>query len=217
MDREFVRVGGRECPLLRDAVQIGNWEEVTSLPLSTITKRDEDLSLLDGLVIRGYEMEWGKTNENGERYDKEALDKFIEDYFVVKGFNLIVDIEHAGERSPEWVAGRVIYAETNSRGLYFVAYVPKSYVHYDMVKGMLTEGLLQGFSKMGYATDWEWKFNENGDFEYELIKEFKLIAVSLVSAPANGVQFEKMQEVRNGLVFVKNVTKASEMERLFGK
>ena len=199
--RAYIKVNGQEFPLLCNAVTIGDWEDVKGIPTSQLTKRDEDTALLDGLIIRGYEMEWGKTNENGEQYAKDAFDKFIQDYFIERGFNLVVDVEHAGH-DPQWLAGRVIYAEINSRGMYYIVYVPRTYVHFEMVRNLLQEGILQGFSKMGYATDWEWKWTPDGDFDYELIKEFKLLAMSLVSAPANGVQFEKLQEVkRNGLVF----------------
>ena len=205
-ERAYIKVNGQEFPLLCNAVTIGNWEDVKGIPTSQLTKRDEDTALLDGLIIRGYEMEWDKTNENYEQYAKDAFDKFIQDYFIDRGFNLVVDIEHAGF-DPQWLAGRVIYAEINSRGMYYIVYIPRTYVHFDMVRDLLQEGILQGFSKMGYATNWEYKWTQDGDFDYELIKEFKLLAMSLVSAPANGMQFEKLQEVKhNGLVF-RNIEK----------
>lgn len=206
-ERAYIKVNGQEFPLLCNAVTIGNWEEVKGIPTSQLTKRDEDTALLDGLIIRGYEMEWDKTNENYERYAKDAFDKFIQDYFIDRGFNLVVDIEHAGF-DPQWLAGRVIYAEINSRGMYYIVYIPRTYVHFEIVRNLLQEGILQGFSKMGYATDWEDVWNkQTGEFLYELITEFKLLAMSLVSAPANGMQFEKLQDVkRNGLVF-RNIEK----------
>lgn len=206
-ERAYIKVNGQEFPLLCNAVTIGDWEDVKGIPTSQLTKRDEDTALLDGLIIRGYEMEWDKTNENYERYEKTAFDKFIKDYFIDRGFNLVVDVEHAGF-DPQWLAGRVIYAEINSRGMYYIVYIPRTYVHFDMVRNLLQEGILQGFSKMGYATEWENVYNkQTGEFLYELIKEFKLLAMSLVSAPANGMQFEKLQEVkRNGLVF-RNIEK----------
>lgn len=220
MKREFLNIGGRECPVIRNAVKIGNWEEVKAIPVSTITKRDEDTALLDGLIIKGYEMEWDKTNENYERYEKTAFDKFIQEYFVERGFNLPVDIQHY--ESPEWLAGRIIYAEINTRGFYYVAYVPRSYIHYDMVLNLLREGILQGFSKMGYATDWEYRWTENGEFDYELIRELKLLSVSLVTTPANGIPFERLQETKqNALVFKNttmkdiNATPADEMAKMF--
>ena len=206
-ERAYIKVNGQEFPLLCNAVTIGNWEDVKGIPTSQLTKRDEDTALLDGLIIRGYEMEWDKTNENYEQYAKDAFDKFIQDYFIDRGFNLVVDIEHAGF-DPQWLAGRVIYAEINSRGMYYIVYIPRTYVHFDMVRDLLQEGILQGFSKMGYATNWEDVWNkQTGEFLYELITEFKLLAMSLVSAPANGMQFEKLQEVKhNGLVF-RNIEK----------
>lgn len=223
MKKEFLNVGGREFPIIRNAVKIGDWKEVKSIPVSTITKRDTDTSLLDGLIIKGYEMEWGKTNENGERYEKEAFDKFIQEYFVDKGFNLPSDIEHAGDYNPEWIAGRVIYAEINSRGFYYVVYIPRTYMHYETVLNLLKEGILQGFSKMGYATDWKYVWNEEtGDLEYELIKEFKLLKVSLVTTPANGIPFERLQETKQNALVFKNTTlkdidatPADEMAKMF--
>lgn len=198
--RAYIKVNGQEFPLLCNAVTIGDWEDVKGIPTSQLTKRDEDTALLDGLIIRGYEMEWGKINENRELYTKDAFDKFIQNYFVERDFNLVVDIEHAGH-DPQWLAGRVIYAEINSRGMYYIVYVPRTYVHFEMVRNLLQEGILQGFSKMGYATKIDCDNDENGDW-YEIISEFKLLAMSLVSTPANGMQFEKLQEVkRNGLVF----------------
>ena len=37
--------------LVRDAALIGDWEEVNGVPLSKVTKRDDDVALLDGLII----------------------------------------------------------------------------------------------------------------------------------------------------------------------
>lgn len=206
MKKEFLNIGGVDYPVIRNAVKIGDWEEVKAIPVSAISKRDEDTALLDGLIVRGYEMEWDKTNENFERYERDAFDKFLQEYFVDRGFNLPVDIEHYG--SPEWLAGRIIYAEINTRGFYYVAYIPRTYVHYEMVLNLLREGILQGFSKMGYATDWDWVRNkETGEFEYELIREFKLLKMSLVSTPANGVPFEKLQETKSNALAFKNTLK----------
>lgn len=203
MEREFLKIQGRECPTVRDGVLVGDWKEVQGVPTSTVTKRDEDTATLDGLLIKGYEMKFGAPNENGEVYESGAFDTFINDYFVGKGLNMPVDIEHAGESNPEWLAGRVIYAESNSVGFYFVAYIPRTYVHYDMVLNMLREGILQGFSKFGYATEWEYKYNADGTYSHMLIREFQMLAVSLVTTPANGIGFEKVAEVKNSLVFRK--------------
>lgn len=205
MKKEFLNIGGVDYPVIRNAVKIGDWEEVKAIPVSAISKRDEDTALLDGLIVRGYEMEWDKTNENFERYERDAFDKFLQEYFVDRGFNLPIDIEHYD--SPEWLAGRIIYAEINTRGFYYVAYIPRTYVHYDMVLNLLREGILQGFSKMGYATDWKWVWTDDDDFDYELIREFKLLRMSLVSTPANGIPFEKLQETKRNALAFKNTLK----------
>lgn len=221
MKKEFLTIGGKDYPVIRNAVKIGNWEEVKAIPVSTITKRDDDTALLDGLIVKGYEMEWDKTNENYERYEKTAFDKFILEYFVQRGLNLTVDIQHY-----DWIealAGRVIYAEINTRGMYYVAYIPRTYVHYEIVLNLLKEGILQGFSKMGYATDWKYVYNaETDEFEYELIREFKLLSMSLVTTPANGIPFERLQETKQNALVFKNTTMkeidatpADEMAKMF--
>ena len=63
---------------------------------------------------------------------------------------------------------------------------------------------MQGFSKCGWATDYEYKYTPKGYFDYMLIKEMQIVSLSLVSSPANGVPFEKMQEIKNATQFVKN-------------
>lgn len=183
--------------IINDSVLIGDWEEVSGLQLSTITKRDEDTQHLDGIVIKGYETKFGKTNENGERYDEHCLDKFIDEYFIANKLNMVVDLQHSTAIDDQ--VGRVIYLEVNSVGFYFVAYIPRSVKRYEQVKNLLQEGILQGFSKCGWAVDWELHYKEDGTFDYELVKEMKLLSVSLVTDPANAVAFENVQEVQNAL------------------
>lgn len=214
MDKRFINIGQNKYPFINNGVIIGSWEEVKNLPTSAITKRDDDTSVLNGLIIRGYEMAFGKINENKELYDRNSFDKFINSYFVEKKLNLPIDIQHAGEENPEWLAGRVIYAETNTQGLYIIAYIPSSYEHYTMIGNLLREGILQGFSKCGYATDYESKYNEDGSFSHLFIKEFQLLSMSLVATPANGIPFEKLQEIKNNLVYV-NIDKSENKQKPF--
>ena len=191
--------------MVRDAVLLGSWEEVTALDSQ---KLNADLApeTLNGLILKGYEMKWGVTNENGEQYDKNAFDKFIQEYFIDRKLNMPVDINHEGWSN--WLAycGRVLYIETNSVGFYFVVYVPSTFRYYEDLKNMLQAGIIQGFSKEGFATEWEWHYKDDGSFDYELIKEIAVVSVSLVCTPANGIAFERMEEIKNALVF-KNKTK----------
>lgn len=189
-------------PLVQDATLIGNWEEIKALPLSSLTKNDEDTEILDGLIVKGYETRFADgTNTNYERYTKDAIDAFIQEYFVEKKLNMPVDIEH--DSRPEWLAGRVIYIESNTTGFYYVAYIPRTYMHYEHVKNLLANKILQGFSKCGWATEWDWEKDPKTGEEYELVKAIMVVRMSIVSTPANGVSFEKVQEIRNATRFAK--------------
>lgn len=184
---------------LQDAVLLGSWEEVQSLDLSTITKNDQDTEKLDGLILKGYETKFSKVNENREEYDPHALDDFIQKYFLDNKLNMVLDIQHRDDL--DYLAGRILYIEANTVGYYIVAYIPRTYVHYDMVKNLIQEGILQGFSKMGWATDYEDVWNTDGTWDHTIVKRMELCSISLVTMPANPIPFEKVQEVKNRLTF----------------
>lgn len=202
--------------LIKDATLIGDWEEITDLPLSSITKNDEDVEVLNGLIIKGYETKFAEgTNTNGERYTKTAIDDFIQSYFVEKGLNMPLDIEH--DSRPEWLAGRIVYIESNSVGFYYVAYIPQTYMHYAHVKSLLKNKILQGFSKMGWSSDYEWvKDAKDEKFGgYMLIKQIDIVRMSLVSTPANGVAFEDVQEIVNATRFESKNKKEEKVSNAF--
>lgn len=190
--------------LIRDGVLLGDWQEVSGIPLSSVTKKDTDTATLDGLIIKGYETKFNVTNENGERYAPNCLDKFVQKYFVDHELNMVVDLQHGWDIDSQ--IGRVIYLEVNNVGFYFVAYVPRSVARYEQVKALLREGILQGFSKMGWATDYKC-YTRDGEFDYVQINEFQLCSVSLVTMPANAIPFEAIGEpVKDGLQFVNRLT-----------
>lgn len=190
---------------VQNAVLIGDWKEVQDIPEETLRKWTNKPEDLTGLVLKGYEMKWDKTNENQERYEKGAFDDFIKTYFVDGGLNMTVDINHEGYHNWMATCGTVLYAEVNSVGFYFVVNVPRSFEYYEQLKWRLQAGIIQGFSKEGWATDWEPKWNEDGSFNYELIKAMKVTSISLVTTPANGFEFERMQEIKNALQFVNKI------------
>lgn len=190
---------------IHDTTLIGNWEEVTDLELSKITKRDTDTAMLNGLIIKGYETKFGQVNENRERYEPGCLDEFIQRYFIDNGLNMVVDVQHGW--AVDDLVGRVIYLETNTVGFYFVAYIPKTVARYEQIRNLLAEGILQGFSKCGWATDYEYRYTEEGYFDYTLIKKMDIVSVSLVTSPANPIPFESIGEtVRNRLEY-RNTTR----------
>ena len=88
--------------VVKDAVLIGDWEEVNGIPLSKVTKNDKDTATLDGLIIKGYETKFNVTNENGERYAPNCLDKFVQQYFVDHELNMVVDLQLLLKRFVSW-------------------------------------------------------------------------------------------------------------------
>ena len=184
---------------IQDSVLLGSWEDVSSLPLSTITKNDNDTEKLDGLILKGYETKFNTVNENLEEYSPTALDSFIQSYFIDHKLNMVLDIQHRDDL--DYLAGRILYIEVNTVGYYIVAYIPRTYIHYEQVKNLIQEGILQGFSKMGFATDYEDIYNSDGTWSHCVIKEMQLMSISLVTMPANPIPFEKVQEIKNRLTF----------------
>ena len=206
-----------EKRIVRDSVLIGEWKDVQDLPLSSITKRADDVEKLDGLIIKGYEMKWGKTNENGERYAQGAFDDFINNYYIKNGLNVVVDVQH--DTRPEWLCGRLLYIETNTVGFYLVAYIPRTEQAFEAVKSKLQNGLLQGFSKFGFVDDGHYVLKDNGKVDYFQIDKIRLFAASLVATPANGVPFEGVGEVKNRLEYVNKTHEVEEgaMNKMFNK
>lgn len=194
----------REKIKIQDTTLIGSWEEVTDLELSAITKRDGDDARLDGLIVKGYETKFGVTNENGERYEPGCIDDFVQRYFIDHSLNMVVDLQHGWGIDDQ--VGRVVYLETNAVGFYFVAYIPRTVARYDQVRTLLQEGILQGFSKCGYATDFDWVTEKGGD-EYLLIRKMSIVSVSLVTSPANPIPFDSVGEIRNRLEYRNTVRK----------
>ena len=189
----------KQRKFIKDTTLIGDWQEVTDYELSKITKKDTDTQRLTGILVKGYETKFSRVNENGERYEPGCLDKFIQSYFIDNGLNMVVDVQHGYGIDDQ--VGRVVYLETNTVGFYFVAYIPKTVARYEQVRNLLAEGILQGFSKYGYATDWDWEYEKDGT-ETFVVKEMSILSVSLVTSPANAIPFESVGEtVENRLEY----------------
>lgn len=188
---------------LANVVKLGSYDEVDSLDLATITRNDADKGTkLDGMIIRGYETKFADgTNENYERYSKECLDKFFEEYYTKNKLNMPLTIQHCDDLMH--LCGRVLTVEVNSVGFYFVCYIPRTYPEYERVKALVKEGILQGLSKEGWCTKGKCYYTKEGEFDYYLVEEIRMTAMSLVTTPANGNPLEKAQEVKNALRVIK--------------
>ena len=193
----------RAAHVIRETVLLGDWEEVQGVEAQTL-KPELSPEKLDGLILKGYEMKWGNTNENGEQYDQTAFDDFIKRYFVDGKMNMPVDVNHEGWQNWHAYCGRVLYIEVNSVGFYFAVYVPRTYPEYDRVLWALKAGIIQGFSKEGFVgyDDYDLIWNTDGSFDHEQIHKMSVISVALVCTPANGLPFEQMKETKNALIYV---------------
>lgn len=197
----FCEVRGTSAQRIIDAVKLGEWSEVEKIAGEKVTQVTNDK--LDGLIIKGYETKFGKTNENGEQYEKDCLDEFINEYYIKNKLNIPVTIQHRDDI--EHIAGRVLLVEVNTVGFYFVIYIPRTYMHYDSVLNNIKEGVLQGLSKEGYVhwEDMDYKYTEDGYFDHVVYKKFRLTAMSIVATPANGVAFENVKQIKNAVQFHK--------------
>lgn len=193
----------QRLPLV-DTVKLGDYKEVEDLSLETITRASEDKNTkLNGMLIYGYETKFADgTNENGERYSKDALDKFIERYYKKNKLNMPLTVMHGYKREDQ--IGRVLVIEVNSVGFYFVCYIPKGVEGYDDIKLKIKEGILQGLSKEGWSVKGKvYRDYKTGEFLYYLVEELEMLAVSLVTTPANGNPLEKAKEIKNTTQFLK--------------
>ena len=196
---------------IQDTTLIGNWDEVQDYELSKVTKKDTDTQRLNGLVIKGYETKFSKVNENGERYDPGCLDEFIQSYFIDNCLNMVVDVQHGWGIDDQ--VGRVVYLETNTVGFYFVAYIPRTVARYEQIKNLLQEGILQGFSKCGWASDWEWERGKDGEDVF-VVKKMDIVSVSLVTSPANAIAFEGVGEtIQNRLEYRNRIKDEADRKR----
>ena len=200
---------------IHDTTKINDFKEVDNLELSTITRNEGDKELLSGLIISGFEMKFGKVNENREMFEPTCIDDYMQDYFVKNKLNVPVTLLHKDD--VYHLAGRVLVVQTSTTGFYFTVYIPKTFVNYELTRNLIKEGILQGFSKEGWADEYEVKYTKDGGFDYILIKKMTFIYLSIVGTPANGIRFDKIKEtpdIRNTTTFVKieDIAKPKEKE-----
>lgn len=199
--------------VIKDTAKLGSYDEVEGVELSTITKKTKDKEILSGLIVRGYETKFGTTNQNRERFESGCLDNFIDAYFLKNEYNMPVTLQHRDDL--DHLAGRVLVLEVNSVGFYFVVYIPRTIERYEQIKNLLKEGILQGFSKEGWATDYDFVYKDDGSFDYMKVKEMSIFKVSLVASPANDSTFEKIQEIKNSFVFKKQKQEETDIDSFF--
>ena len=117
---------------VKDTTKINDFKEVEKLELSKITRNEGDKELLTGLIISGFEMKFGKINENREMFESTCIDDYMQNYFVKNKLNVPVTLLHNGDLNH--LVGRVLVVETSTTGFYFTIYIPRGVTGYDDIK-----------------------------------------------------------------------------------
>lgn len=136
-----------------------------------------------GFELSGTLTKFDYRNENDMTFKSGSYDRFVDDYFISHSLNVPVCLQH-NDCDIRNVCGKVKEMTKTDSGVDVVVYVPKSAYYYNLIKNYVNEGILQGFSNAGYATVADWS-SEDG----EIISEFALLHVALVTTPAdvNGI------------------------------
>ena len=143
----------------------------------------------EGLILDGYFKRWDSVNENGESYAKDSFDKFINHYFVRNKLNVPINLMHGSGFGD--LAGKIVNMKKDPYGIFIQALISKHAVHFENIKGLIEDEILQGFSDEGFATDFELIKNGNNEVTHVNILEAVLTKVSLVDIPAEGsAQFQ---------------------------
>lgn len=136
-----------------------------------------------GFELSGTLTKFDYRNENDMTFKSGSYDRFVDDYFISHSLNVPVCLQH-NDCDIRNVCGKVKEMTKTDIGVDVVVYIPKSAYYYNLIKNYVNEGILQGFSNAGYATVADWS-SEDG----EIISEFALLHVALVTTPAdvNGI------------------------------
>ncbi len=131
-----------------------------------------------GIEISGMLTKFGYCNENGLIFENESYDKYIAEYFEKNSLNIPIDVMHC--RDVRNLAGIATVLTKTSEGVIITAFIPKGVYYYGLIKTLIDNGILQGFSNYG----WIEKFNVTPDGALQIF-EFKLVSASLVDIPAD--------------------------------
>lgn len=148
-----------------------------------------------GIEIKGLLTTFGQVNDNGYNFDRQSYDKVVNDYFEANELNIPVDLMHVRDNVTH-LAGVLRKFTKRNGGVEITAFIPKGVYFYGLIKVLLDNGVLQGFSNYGWITKGDWNNDEI------LVSEFRLISASLVDLPAdvggkfvaNATQFEGFNE-----------------------
>ena len=62
-----------------------------------------------------------------------------------------------------------------------LVFIPKGVYYYGLIKTLIDNGVLQGFSNYGWISDWGY----DEDNKVMIVRKFQLVSVSLVDVPSD--------------------------------
>lgn len=134
-----------------------------------------------GFEVRGTLTTFDLKNENGGSFMRDSYDKFVDDYFMAHSLNVPVCLFHV-DTDPRSVCGIVKSMTKTENGVEIVAYISKrSCYYYNLIKGQIEDGILQGFSNYGGVVEAD--YDEKNDALN--ISQFALLHVALVATPSD--------------------------------
>ena len=130
-----------------------------------------------GIEVKGTVTSFLDENFNEMKFDKKAYDKCISEYFEKNDLNIPIDLMHV--RDGFHLLGVCTKFKKTSSGVEIVTFIPKGIYFYGLVKTLIDNGILQGFSNMGFITDYSY------EEDIFIVEEFQLVSISLVDVPAD--------------------------------
>ncbi|MCD8097976.1 MAG: hypothetical protein LUE31_08080 [Lachnospiraceae bacterium] len=152
-----------------------------------------------GFALSGLLTRFDSVNENGQQWQSTAYDEGLTNYFEKNDLFVPLDLQH--ERDIRSLAGRLESLEKTEEGILIEAYVPRGVYYYNLIKTLLDNYILQGFSNYGYVT--------RGHIADDVlhVEAFQLISASLVDVPADTAA----RFIRNGTA-LKGFSPSQEMD-----
>ena len=132
-----------------------------------------------GIRLRGRLTTFDMVNVNDMAFRLDSYDKFIDGYYRANGLNVPVCLQH-DDTDVRNLCGIVEEMKKTDEGVDIVVNVPRGVYYYNLVKLLVDNGVLQGFSNCGAVMEAE--TNDEGAL---IIKDFALLHVALVTIPAD--------------------------------
>jgi len=130
-----------------------------------------------GFTLSGLLTRFDSINQNDQRWSATAYDEGLQNYFEKNNLFVPLDLQH--ERDIRSLAGRLESLEKTEEGVLINAYIPRGVYYYNLIKTLLDNYILQGFSNYGYVT----RGHITDDVLH--VEAFQLVSASLVDVPAD--------------------------------